>query len=165
MGKEMGVQKIEMYCKMIEEQFDPIESTLKVHQDRVRKEVEVDALKELGIYELHMRCAQLRLELQEQERQLASWTTTTRDEKTGVYKSAVQRAVDEKMKGRLNGIPQQVHKVKQDLLFRIKLAGVAEDVKNVFEDLSKAVAGLSDQVTEKMAQLPGPRSGVEALDV
>ena len=65
MSVKMGITMIEMYCKMVEEQFAPITQTLKVHNMALQDMCEKEAKKELGIYDKMIYASQLELELKE----------------------------------------------------------------------------------------------------
>jgi len=149
---KMGPTMIDMYCKMIEEQFAPLLAELRVRDQDLKKQVEIAVKKDLGIYGLFEKKAQLELELSEVKRQLKYWED--REHGPLGYKTPVEEKVDVIMNRSKNGINQEVNKAMNDLVYKVKLSGLDDDIKSVFDDLPKVV----EQMAKKIEKLPAPNA-------
>lgn len=141
---------IDMYCKMIEEQFAPLLAELRVRDQDLKKQVEIAVKKDLGIYNLFEEKAKLELQLSEIKRQLKYWED--REHGPFGYKTPVEERVDVVMNKSKNGINQEVTKAMNDLIYKVKLSGLDDDIKSVFDDLPEVVKNLS----KKIDKLPAP---------
>jgi hypothetical protein len=155
MTAKMGINMIEMYCKMVKEQFAPILQTLKVHSMQLYDMCEKQAKKELGIYDKMMRMAQIQLELKELESELDSYTTKIGNP----WKSKIQLLAEEKMKIVKNGFQAKVEKAMEDMVFKIKISGLDGETKKVFEALPNVIESL----TKELKKLPLPTKKLKLI--
>lgn len=149
---KMGITMIEMYCGMIKEQFAPIIAELNVRDQELRNQVEVAVKKELGIYQLYEKQASLELQLSEVKRQLAYWEEKERGPLG--YMTPVQEKVKVVMDKSRNGISQEVKNTMNDIIYKVKLSGLDDDMKNVFDSLP----GIIDALQKKVSKLPAPNA-------
>ena len=153
---KMGINMIEMYCKMIQESFEPIFETLKTRDFELEEQCRTQAKKELGIYDKMVKLSQLNLQVKELEDQLEMYTKT--DYRNG-QKSKVQRLVDEKMKIVRNGFHDKVHATMRDMVYKIKLSGLDSDTKSVFDQMPDVIKAL----TSELKQLPDPSKKMKLI--
>lgn len=146
MAKQIGVQMIDMYCSMIQDQFKPILNELQEQENRIKKELEIEARKELGIYDLYIRKAKLKLEIDEIKRQLDGWETRERGY-DGNYGTPVELLVAKKMESLKSPLRKEVDETLQKLTYQIKLSGLNADAKDVFTSLPNIIK----ELTEKLA--------------
>jgi len=149
MGKTLGIGMIEMYTKMVREEFAPIISNLNARREVEKHNTEVEVRKELGIYNMTVKRMKLKAELDELDRQLKSY------EQSKYYgkPAKIDKLVNAKMEERKNGLLKETEVIQRDLIHRIKLAGVAGDVKTVFDDLPKMIEPLQ----KKLKALPATK--------
>jgi hypothetical protein len=148
MGKTLGIGMIEMYTKMVRDDFAPIISQLNARRTIERANMEITVRKELGIYNLTVKKFKLQAELGEIERQLKSY-----EEKTNVkingrfeYESKIGHVVNAKMAEAKNGLLKETEISRNQMIKRIKLAGVHGDIKKVFDDMSSFIEPLQKQL-------------------
>ena len=157
MTAKMGINMIEMYCKMVKEQFEPINQTLAVHNMALHDMCEKEAKKELGIYHKMTRMAQLSLELKELESELDSFTKQIRHNNS--WKTKIELLTEEKMKVLQNGFETKVEKTMNDMIFKIRISGLDGETKKVFEDLSGVIASLNKEIKK----LPPPTKKLKLI--
>jgi hypothetical protein len=142
MGTTLGIGMIEMYTKMIKDDFAPIISQLNARCTVERANMEITVRKELGIYNLTVKKFKLAAELGEVERQLKTYEATEYNPKTGRSHSKIDKVIDAKMAERKNGLFKETETLRNDLVKRVKLAGVHGDIKNVFDKVPALLASL-----------------------
>jgi len=153
MAKQLGIGMIEMYTEIVREEFAPIMASLNARRSVEIANTEVEARKELGIYNLTVKKLKLKAELDEVTRQLKSYEDSTYTKlPNGTYRtqSRIDLLVNAKMAERKNGLLKEAESVQNELIKRIKLSGVTSDVKLVFEDLAKQIEPLN----KKLKKLP-----------
>jgi hypothetical protein len=144
MAKTLGIGMIEMYTKMIKTEFEPLISNLEARRTVEKANTEVDVRKELGIYNLTVKKFKLQAELDEIKRQLKTYEDTNYQQ--GKYVSKIDEVVSAKMAERKNGLLAKTEKIRNDLIKRVKLAGVNADIKEVFEDLPALLEPLEKEI-------------------
>lgn len=158
MSTKMGITMIEMYCKMVKEQFAPIKETLDARDMLLKEECEIVAKKELGIYEKMVRIAKIALELQELKLQVNSYHESYFTD--GIrHDSKINQLTKEKMKMVKNGFHKKVDKLMNDMVYKIKLSGLDNETKSVFEELPEIIENLS----KELKQLPPPTKGLKLI--
>ena len=148
MSKQIGVQMIDMYCNMIKDQFQPIIDILNHREKLLQKNLEIEARKELGIYDLYVKKAKLKLELDEIKRQLDGWESRDRHP-DGTYGTPVEHLVQVKLTSLRSPIRKEVDEILQKLIYKIKLSGLNADAKEVFTDLPNIIKELSDKLSSQ----------------
>lgn len=148
---KMGINMIEMYCKLVKEQFEPITSTLNARDMVLREKCEVQAKKDLGVYDKMVKLAKLKLQVEELELELKGYTTSYYAGGKH-HNSKVDQITNQYLKKARNGFHLEVQKAMDDMIFKIKLSGLEGDTKKVFEDLPNVVK----KFTEKLEKLPKP---------
>ena len=153
---KMGINMIEMYCKMIKENFEPIFETLKARDFKLEEQCRIQAKKELGIYDKMVKLSQLKLQVKELKDELEMYTKTDYHNN---HKSKVQRLTDEKMKIVRNGFHDKVHATVRDMVYKIKLSGLDSETKSVFDQMPDVIKSLTSQ----LKQLPDPSKKMKRL--
>lgn len=146
MGKTLGIGMIEMYTKMVKDEFAPIISQLNARREVEKHNTEVEVRKDIGIYDMTVKRFKLKAQLDELERQLKSYEQSQYYGKPSKLDALVKAKMDE----RKNGLLKETETIQNDLIKRIKLAGVAGDIKEVFETLPELIAPLE----KKLKALP-----------
>lgn len=144
MSKTLGIGMIEMYTKMIKTEFQPLISSLQARRTVEKANTEIEVRKELGIYDLTVKKFKLEAQLDEIKRQLQTYEDT--NYKRGKYVSKIDEVVNAKMAERKNGLLAKTEKIRNDLIKRVKLAGVNADVKEIFEDLPALLEPLQKEI-------------------
>ena len=147
---KLGIQAIEMYCSMVREQFAPLLSELRSREHGIKENLEIHVKKDLGIYNLYVKKAKLKVELEETERQLKGWETKTHTPMG--YVDPIEERVNVLLRKSRNGIAGEVRKEMNDMIFAIKLSGLDADTKSVFDKLP----GVIGKLTNKVNKLPAP---------
>jgi hypothetical protein len=96
-----------------------------------------------------VKLSQLKLQTQQLEEELELYTK--KDYHNG-HRSKVDRLADEKMKVVRNGFHDKVNKAMQDMIYKIRLSGLDNDTKKVFDELP----GVIDSLVSELKQLPPP---------
>jgi hypothetical protein len=151
-NKAIGIGMIEMYSKMIKDEFQPVISQLTARRTVEKANMEIAVRKEMGIYQMTIKKFKLQAQLEELKRQLKGYEEKQNLKIDGkfIYQSKIDHLVDAKMAEKKNGLLLEAETVKNDLIKRIKLAGVHGDVKAVFDDLSK----LFEPIKKELKALP-----------
>lgn len=142
---KLSIKMIEMYTNMINEQFQPLFTQLNNREIQIKKKVETEVKKELGIYKLYVRFEELKLEMAEIKRQLKGWEETVYDSNTMRRESPIDSMVRERMDKIQNGYKKKLTQVRDELIFAIKLSGVDDTVKETFARLPRMVAKLTKE--------------------
>lgn len=148
MGKMLGIKSVEMYVGMIKDDFDPLINSLVARGAGIEEEVEKQVKIDFGVYKFYQEKAALELRLREINTKLGEFETKTYSEDKR-YESKIDREKRKRV-DELNGPLLESTKVRDDLIRQVKLSGVGDDLKNVFEGLSIVVAELN----EKFGDLP-----------
>ena len=153
---KMGINMIEMYCKMIQESFEPIFETLKTRDFELEEQCKIQAKKELGIYDKMVKLSRLELELVQLKEELFGFTE--KNYQNG-HKNKIERLVDEKMKVVRNGFHDKVYATMQDMVYKIKLSGLDSETKSVFDQMPDVIKSL----TSELKQLPDPSKKMKLI--
>ena len=156
MAVKMGITMIEMYCKMIREQFKPITEALDARNIDLKEICEKQAKKDLGIYDKMILLAQLELEIRELKEDLASFTQSNN---SNSYKSKIKRLTDLKMETAKNGFHKKVDQAMNDMIFKIKISGLEGDTKEIFKHLP----GTIESLTKDLKKLPSPTKNLKLI--
>jgi hypothetical protein len=148
---KMTISMIDMYCKMVNEQFEPIITVLQSHYNKIEEQCRLAAKKELGIYDKLMREAKLKLELKELAAELDEYTKSKHVNNKWIS-SKIDQLTNQKMDKAKNGFYKKVEAAQQAMIYKIKLSGLEGDTKEVFNDLPGVIADL----TKELKQLPPP---------
>ena len=148
MSAKLGITMIEMYCDMIKEQFKPITEALDLRDSELEDVCRVQAKKDLGIYDKMMLQAKLSLQLEELKEELASYTSCSYPRN----KNKIDRLTEQKMAALKNGFHKKVETSMKDMIYGIRLSGLDNDTKNVFNRLPAVIESLS----KELKALPAP---------
>ena len=148
---KMGIQMIEMYCKMIQDEFAPIRAELQSRESELRSKIEIEVKKDLGIYDLYQKKAEFQAKLDEINRQLIGWE---RKEHTPIgYLSPIEHRVAVVLEKVRNGLFKSVNEKMNQLIWNVKLSGIDKDTKDVFDELPKIILDFK----QELAKLPAPK--------
>lgn len=149
--KSLGINLINMYEKMVNEDFDPLISSLIARCAGVKERVVTQVKKDLGIYKLYEEQAVLEVRLNEIKRSLKEYEDQYHRSSDSGYRyiSRIDVAVEKKLT-EINAPLREVAAVKESLLRQIRLAGVGQEIKSTFDGLPSLIADL----TEKFGSLP-----------
>lgn len=159
MGKQLGIQMIEMYVGMIRDEFQPLMAELNVREMAIKEQIEVRVKRKFGIYDLMMEREHLKLQLAEIDSKLSSWEKNQYIE--GKFTTKIDYAVGVEMGKLRNGLGKQIQEVKSEAIKSIRLMGTSNEVVNIFKDISKRVADMSVQ----LRALPAPETLVPAVSL
>ncbi len=157
MGKQLGIQMIEMYVGMIRDEFQPLMAELNVREMAIKEQIEARVKKDFGIYDMMMEREALKLQLAEIDNRLSSWEKRTY--MYGKYTTKIDYAVEAEMEKLRNGLGKQIQEVKSEAIKSVRLIGTSDEVVNIFKDISKQVADMSGQ----LQALPAPETLVPAI--
>ena len=157
MGKQLGIQMIDMYVGMIRDEFEPLMAELNVREMAIREQVEEQVKRKFGIYDLMMEREHMKLQLAEIDSKLSSWENRTHIE--GKFTTKIDYAVEAEMEKRRNGLGKLIEKAKSDAIKSIRLMGTTNEVVGIFKDISKQVADMGVQ----LRTLPAPEMVVPAI--
>ena len=155
---KLGINMIEMYCKMIKESFEPILETLKTRDFELEEQCRTQAKKELGIYDKMVNLSKLKLQIGQLKEELLSFTEKNY---TNSHKNKIDRLTDEKMKIVRNGFHDKVHATMKDMIYKVKLSGLDSDTKSVFNEMPDIIKSL----TSELKQLPDPSKRIKLIKV
>ena len=157
MGQKIGIQMIDMYVKMIREEFEPLMAALNVREMAIREQVEEQVKRKFGIYDLMMKREHLKLQLTEMTNKLSDWER--RQTIDGKYTTKIEYAVESEMEKMRNGLGKQIGEAKKAAIKSVRLMGTSEDVVGIFKDISKQIADMGDQ----LKALPAPEKTVPRI--
>jgi len=147
MGKTIGVQMIQMYEKMVQDDFGPLMSKLEARTEGIKDQVEIQVKKDMGVYGLYEEQAALNLRLKEIGEKISG--VEKKRYVNGVYVSKIGEEVGRRL-AILNAPLNEVRSAAGSMVRQIRLSGVGQDIKNVFE----AMPDLLEEFTEKFGSLP-----------
>ena len=143
MAKNLGINMINMYSQMIEEEFKPLIHELEAQAHGFKEELEIQVKKDFGIYELYAEKGAIEKRLDEIRAKLADYEREQWID--GEWETKLQAEIDRRLEK--SHIP--LHQVKQeqnDLIKKIKLCGAIGDIQEVFNKVSETVSGLKANV-------------------
>ena len=159
MAKMLGVQQIQMYENMIREEFDPLILILTARGDSVRDQIVHEVKEKLGLFKLWVQQTAIREKLNEITARINE--LTDKQYHDGTYLSRVEKEVAVRME-ELNKPLKEAKGQLALLIKQIRLAGVAEDVKNIFTAVDQLVKdGMAEAKNllpvKDMLKIQGPR--------
>lgn len=157
MGKQLGIQMIEMYVGMICDEFHPLMAELSVREMAIKEQVETQVKRKFGIYDLMMEREHLKLQLAEIDSKLSLWEGRTYI--AGKYTTKIEYAVEAEMVKLRNGLGKQIQEAQSAAIKGIRLMGTTNEVVGIFKDISKQVADMGEQ----LRALPAPETVVPAI--
>jgi hypothetical protein len=143
MAKNLGINMINMYVGLIEEEFKPIIQELESQAHGFKEELEIQVKKDFGIYELYAEKYAIEKRLDEIKDKLLDYE---RDQWIdGQWQPRLKAEVARRLEK--SNVPlHQVKKDQNDLIKKIKLCGAIGDIQDVFNQVSETVAGLKANV-------------------
>ena len=157
MGKQLGIQMIDMYVGMLRDEFQPLMAELNVREMAIKEQVEEQVKKDFGIYDLMMEREHLKLQLAEIESRLSSWEGRTYI--AGKYTTKIEYAVEAEMEKLRNGLGKQIQAAQSEAIKSIRLMGTSNEVVNIFKEIGKQVADMGVQ----LRALPAPETLIPAI--
>jgi len=151
---KMGIQMIEMYSSLIREEFRPLIDQIKHLENEEKKVIEDEVRKELGIYDLWVKEAKLKVQLKIIEEKMSEWTKKsygTNHEFTSPFDDAVNAKI---LRGK-NGLAKEIRSAEHNMIKRIKLSGVTGDTAKAFANLPKVIKRLTIKLDKT---LPEPKT-------
>ena len=157
MGKQLGIQMIEMYVGMIRAEFGPLMAELNVREMAIKEQVEEQVKRKFGIYDLMMEREHLKLQLAEIDGRLSSWENGSYiGEK---YTTKIEYAVEAEMGKLRNGLGKKIKEVKSESIKSIRLMGTSDEVAGIFTDIGRQIADMGVQ----LRALPAPETLIPAI--
>lgn len=139
---KLGIQMIEMYTQMIHEKFSPVLQDLAAVEQEERRRAEREAEEELGVDILREKKREAQEVVTKIEREIKKLTQN--DWQGGKkIEAPLKQLVQSKLArtGRVKDI-----KAKRDeLVDRIKLSGLDDDTKSIFNDLPATIAEVTEE--------------------
>ena len=128
---KISMNMIRMYCELLDQRMYVIHKTITSRKENLQKKVEINLRKEFGLTDLYKKEANLEGQLSDVRRKI----------KEGTPKGyPLHHLASDKISKTFEEITKAVYDVEQELRFEIKLAGVSDDIKTVFEKLPKLIA-------------------------
>lgn len=153
---KLGITMINMYVDLVNQEFQPLVDQVQHLENLMRTKVEDDVKKELGIYDLWVKKAQLEMELQQVQDYMNEWTKNKH--RDGEWTSKLDQAVNAKIASTKNGIAGEVRDAKAKAIKQIKLSGVSGDTEIVFSELPKTLKTLTSKLEKA---IPKPRKKIK----
>jgi DNA-binding transcriptional MerR regulator len=156
MARPLGPNMIHMYVDMIQQDFLPIITRLKNRTLGIKSKVERQAKIDLGIYELYRERAALEVRMKEIRETLQQYENNSPEWKdaSGSWRSRLQKEIDDRLQA-INQPLEEVVATQEGLIRRIRLSGIGEDIKAIFDDMPAMLAELSG----KFENLPDLTNG------
>lgn len=147
--KSLGINLINMYEKMVREDFDPLITMLKARFAGFKDKILAEVKRDFGVYELYEEQAAVELRLKEIKESLQKYEKAQYQPLGGGWISLIDEEVKKRMK-LLNAPLTEVEANRESVLRTIRLAGVGQEIKSTFEAMPSIITDL----TEKFANLP-----------
>jgi hypothetical protein len=160
--KQMTLGLINMFISEVDNLFAPLMKEVTSRESILKIQADIEARRELGIYELTMRKAQLELELAEITRKIKVYTERdyTKRPPTSVYEHKVEEILDRLRAG--NPTLREIEKEKQQVIRNVRIAALGDDMRDILMNtLPKVIEGL----TQKVAALPPVQSVRELPEI
>ena len=139
---QLGIKMIEMYCKMIEGEFIPLEAKIEGRiTESIKDEVEKQVKMDFGIYEMYMQKEALNLQINEIDKKLRKYEN--REYQDGYRDSLIEREVRKRV-NKLNEPLAKIEEAKERIIKQVKLTGVSTDIKDIFDRIGNEIASLKD---------------------
>jgi hypothetical protein len=125
-----------MYEEEVEREFSLLMAAAKTERQLLRRAVEVQVRKELGIYDLSIKLAKMKLATSEVERQLRGYT-----QKQGSYHnepSVLDLAIERRL-SEVDGAVDRVKAVQDSVIRSIRLCGMPAEVQTIFKALPEQI--------------------------
>ena len=143
MGTQIGIQMIEMYVKMVNEQFAPLINEVEGNEDQLKEVVKDQLFQELGINKLEAEKAALQLKLDRLNDKIDKYTGTSWQ--NGKYVKLIDHLVNIEVE-KLNGVGTQIRDAKTAMVNQVKMIGAVADVQKAFAELPGIISGLAKKV-------------------
>ena len=143
----LGITMIEMYCSMVRDDFNPLINILTARTRGVEHKVEIQVKKDFGVYDLFMKKAELELALKEVKAKLDS--VEGNDYRGGKWVNKIQFEVERRL-DLINEPLKEVQRQRDSMVRDIKMSGVGQDIKGVFEGMPTII----QELVEKFGNLP-----------
>jgi hypothetical protein len=152
--KALTVTQIKMYESMIEADFEEMMDTVNEYRSALNEQARVEVGKETGLFELKMQEKKLELQLSDIRDKITALAGKSKWEKNKGYEAMVERRVSQLLGSVGNGSLAEIQANYEFFLRKVRLAGVTDDVRDLFEkDLPAKIKELS----KKIASLPAPK--------
>ena len=161
-AKLLGVQALEMYEKMIRKEFDPIVSTLEARGNSIRADVVRQVKMSFGLYDLEAKIKTVEIELKELEAERDSFITVGhqyRNSETDFTSDSIVGKEVSRMMDQLNSPLADVKEKRDRTIKQLRLAGLPEEIQNVFKELENTVLRLADDIKK----LPPINKGLKRI--
>jgi len=145
----IGIDKINMYVGLVNDEFGPLLRAIQADEAELKEHLTREARLDLGIYDLHKEKIEISLRLAEIEDQLKEY------EKPQFITGIVGRTckldmlVKDKMDAHSNGANKKIKDAHKEMVKRIKLSGISEDIAKVFKDLPKEIKKLETTLKKR----------------
>ncbi len=137
----LGMEKINMYSRMIDEAFTPLTDRIFDNHTLLKEKAHDFALKQLKINKLYEEQDRLKGELKDIRLILEPFET--RKYIDGDWTTPIDTIIDKYMEKHKDKTEELINKARRKLKDRVKLSGISTDVASVFEDLPKMIKDLS----------------------
>jgi len=151
---KLGITMIEMYVKMVRDEFAPLVSEIEMHESNLRDEVEIKVKKKLGVLKLYEEKAALTYRLGEINAKLDKYERHAHVDGYGRM-TIIDRMVKDHMRMHSNGVSNTINTARDGAIKEIRLSGISGDIKKVFDSIPDIIAKLTKAlpVPKKVKQL------------
>jgi hypothetical protein len=144
---KLGITMIDMYCAMVRDDFNPLIISLTARATGVKDKVELQVKKDMGVYHLYQKKAELELALKEVKEKLSD--VEGNDYIDGLYQNKIQHEVKRRL-DLINEPLKEVKRQRDSMIRQIKMSGIGDDIKQVFE----AVPSILEDLVSRFGNLP-----------
>ncbi len=137
-SKEIGVQKIQMYCGMIEDRFKALESASRLVHEAMKTQIEKQVKIDLGVYEMIAERDACKERLDELDKQLKKYEGNYNN--NGLINQEVERRIQTASPLR------KLQNKRKRMTDELKLCGVMEEVRSIFTSADELVAKLTGEM-------------------
>lgn len=159
--RALTVTQIKMYEEMVEADFKELMDQVATYRIALKEKARVTVAQQTGLYELKMLEKKLELQMGEVKQKIESIEGTSKWNKNEDFENAVIREVSKLLGGIGDGALADIEATYEHFLRKVRLAGVTDEVRAVFEtDLPAKIK----ELTAVVKLLP-PAPTVDKLDV
>lgn len=157
--KSLTVTQIKMYETMVTSDFMELMSRVRQYRAAIKEQALIEVSKEKGLFDLKMLQKKLELQLSEVKEKITR-IAGGRYAQNPDFEEAVKLKANDLLGHIGNGSLADIEATYEHFLRKVRLAGVTDDVREVFEkDLPSRIAELTEAVK---ALPPIPKSDADA---
>lgn len=151
--KNLTVTQVKMFETMINADFKELMDRVREYRTALGEQARVDVSKEKGLFELKMAEKKLELQLSEVREKIGRISGKNKWDKNKDFEAAVERRVSELLGSIGDGSLATIEATYEHFLRKVRLAGLTEEVREVFE---KELPAKLAEISASVKALPAP---------